>query len=231
VFIQGIRAEVAAEVEKEAHKRIEEAKAEVLRASEAAAKERAAAEEAAKRAEEAIKHWEAWAKQNEGAIKALERDIRTVVEVLTALQLPEPVIKCHFLVGSLGRHPSSMSSALRVPVLYDKPMCRPCAQQDENGLGCVFWTFQSVMLRLRDNRKMGAGDASKCRQNQALLRDCCSAAGAKGYCWRGDASESATSRPQTRGHGSKGRSRARQLGRSVTENLTAVELQRVKCFA
>jgi hypothetical protein len=105
VCIQGIRAEVAAEVEKEAHKRIEEAKAEVQRASEAAAKERAAAEETAKRVEEAIEHWKARAKQNEDAIKALERDIQAVVEVLTASRLPDPLIERFMFVGSLGRHP------------------------------------------------------------------------------------------------------------------------------
>jgi restriction endonuclease Mrr len=83
--MQGLRAEVAAEVEKEAHKHIEGAKAELQRASEAAAQERVAAEETAKRAEEAIEHWKARAEQNEGAMQALQRDIQAVLEVLRLL--------------------------------------------------------------------------------------------------------------------------------------------------
>lgn len=79
--MQGAKAELASEAEEAAQKLIEAARGEAERAGEAAQQERAAAEEAAKAASEAIEHWKGRAQQSEGAVKALERDVRAVIKV------------------------------------------------------------------------------------------------------------------------------------------------------
>lgn len=78
--MQGAKAEFANEAEQAAQKMIDAARDEARRAGEAAQQERAAAEAATKAATEAIEHWKGRAQQNEGAVKALERDVQAVIK-------------------------------------------------------------------------------------------------------------------------------------------------------